>query len=103
MTLRFEVNQAEAFRRGVDVPKSTVHLEVDPSALSQQDRDLIADRLNGIDVCELCVNYENVITKNAFSDGTKARIVSTLPTYDALIEAIKQNDTKVKDEISSRK
>src|ERR1043165_1346625 len=47
MKIRFAVDQAEAFRRGVDCPKSIVTVEVDPKTLSQEERDLIADRLEG--------------------------------------------------------
>lgn len=85
MTLRFEVDQATAFRRGVNVPKSTNHIEVDPETLSQKERDLIADRLNGIDVCALDAK------------GNKLqRIVAEVPTYDSLLYAICQNETSRK-------
>ena|ERR1700730_16687107 len=40
------VNQAEAFRKGIDAPHSSVQIEVDPSVLTQAQRDFIADRLN---------------------------------------------------------
>lgn len=56
MTLRFEVDQAEAFRQGVNVPKSTNHLDIDPSKLPPDKRGLIADRLVGIDVMMLEVD-----------------------------------------------
>lgn len=53
MKLRFEIDQAYLFRKGIDAPKSIVHIEVDPSKLSQDQRNLIADRLIGIDVFKL--------------------------------------------------
>jgi len=88
MTLRFEVNQAEALRRGVSVPKSTCHIEVDPSKLSQQDRNLIADRLEGIDVCRL----DEHGMKQTLHDGNgPTRVVANLPTFDALMEAVRAN------------
>ena len=86
MILRFEVNQAEAFRRGVDVPKSTNHLEVNPADLTQEDRNLIADRLKGIDVMELAPDGQQY-------GGSK--IVANLPTYEALMEAIRDNQKTV--------
>lgn len=48
--LRFKVNQAECFRRGINCDKSIAVIEVNPSELPQPDRDAIADHLNGIDV-----------------------------------------------------
>lgn len=45
MKIRFAVDQAEALRRGIDAPKPTVLLEVDPSKLSPYARDVIADNL----------------------------------------------------------
>jgi hypothetical protein len=95
MTLRFEVNQAEAFRRGIDVPKSTVYLEVDPSTLPQDERNLIADRLEGIDVIRFEVSCGDV--QRAFAESMAARrIVAALPTYEALLEAIRKNEDEVK-------
>ncbi len=99
MTLRFEVNQAEAFRRGVNVPKSTCHLDVDPSKLSPTERNLIAIRLQGIDVCQLdeCGqkvrrNPQNTPTTDADGEtGDMVRIVANLPTLEALLEAVKAN------------
>jgi hypothetical protein len=41
------VNQAEAFRKGIDAPHSSVQIEVDPSKLTQAQRDFIANDLNG--------------------------------------------------------
>ena len=103
MVLRFEVNQAEAFRRGVNVQKSTNHLNVDPAELPQDVRDLIADRLEGIDVLELDEAGEKVFWPNPEADGHREvpnsipkRITAKLPTFDALLEAIKENDAQVK-------
>jgi hypothetical protein len=104
MVLRFEVNQAEAFRQGIDVEKSTNHLNVDPSKLSQEDRNLIADRLEGIDVCELDEEgqklfhekpVKNPITNWLEHEQTPARIEAKLPTFEALMEAIRENEKKV--------
>lgn len=45
MKIRFAVNQGESLRRGVDAPRSTMILEVDPRLLPQNVRDMIADRM----------------------------------------------------------
>ena len=85
MKLRFEVNQAEAFRRGIDVPKSIVTVEANPVALSERDRHLIADRLIGIDVHQVFMHEGRVVRSGC-------RITANEPTFDALMEAIRQND-----------
>jgi hypothetical protein len=102
MVLRFEVDQAEAFRLGVNVPKSTNHLEVDPSKLTQEDRNLIADRLDGIDVCELSEGGGMMQEPNPQADGRRAvpntipmRITAKLPTLESLMEAIRENEKAV--------
>ena len=98
MVLRFEVNQAEAFRQGVDVPKSTNHLDVNPAELSQEDRNLIADRLNGIDVTQLVFSASE---KKGFRQASEDwapqfyRIVAKLPTLESLMEAIRANQAEV--------
>ena len=54
MIIRFKVSQTELFRRGDDPPGGIVSLDVDPSPLCQNDRELIFRHLletdNGIDV-----------------------------------------------------
>lgn len=74
MKLRFEVDQAECFRRGIDCPKSIVTIEVNPVKLPQDERTLIADRLDGIDVKQI--------------DGP-GRIIALDPTYESLIDAVR--------------
>lgn len=81
MTLRFEVNQAESFRRGIDVDKSTNHLKIDPNKLSQEDRNLIADHLVGIDVVQK-------------KDKTK-RIIAITPSFESLMEAIRKDESEL--------
>ena len=104
MVLRFEVNQSEAFRRGVDVEKSTNHLQVDPSTLSQDDRNLIADRLDGIDVLQLEVKYDGaVVQSSSYADIERRRIKAKLPTYEALMEAIRENQMEIEKELTKRK
>jgi ribosome-binding ATPase YchF (GTP1/OBG family) len=104
MILRFEVNQAEAFRQGVDVSKSTNHIQVDPAGLPQAERDLIADRLAGIDVCRLEIQWDGKVGKvQAGSDDcTHHRILAKLPTYEALLEAVKENQAEIEAELKKR-
>jgi len=106
MTLRFEVDQAEAFRQGVNVPKSTNHVEVDPSKLSQEERDLIADRLDGIDIMAKGVDLE--IMQGSSREGdtvhyhvkglkkSSSRVVSKLPTFVSLMEAVREDEAKAR-------
>jgi hypothetical protein len=47
MNILCNVNQTECLRYGIDAPSSTVKIEVDPKALSQDQRDFLADQLNG--------------------------------------------------------
>ena len=97
MVLRFEVNQAEAFRQGVNVPKSTNHLDVDPAKLSQQDRDLNADRLDGIDVFKMMLN------ENGEAIQGVNRIIAKLPTFEALMAAIRENQAEIERDLSLQK
>jgi len=102
MVLRFEVNQAEAFRQGVNVQKSTNHIDVKPEELPQEVRNLIADRLDGIDVCELDDEGKRLYLENPQADGFREvpnripkRIIAKLPTFEALMEAIRANEKQI--------
>jgi hypothetical protein len=94
MKLRFEVDQAEAFRRGIDVPKSIVTIEVNPADLSQEQRNLIADRLDGIDVCRLAGVLDGLLDGKPLRDrhGKLFRILAKLPTFESLMEAIAEDE-----------
>ncbi len=85
MKLRFKVDQAEAFRRGIDAPKSIVTIEVKPSELTQDQRTRIADRLDGIDVCLLATpfGWDSEKCKNVSN-----HIIADEPTLEALMKAI---------------
>lgn len=89
MKLRFEVDQAEAFRRGIDVPKSIVSIEVNPAELSQEQRNLIADRLNGIDVCRLALIRDGALPGDRH--GQPNRVVAKVPTFESMMEAIEED------------
>jgi hypothetical protein len=96
MKLRFSVNQAECFRRGIDCPKSIVSVEVDPAGLKEADRELIAKRLDGIDVLRIQIDnfwLENgqdpkIIVRLVSND----RIVANEPSFEELLAAVKRNE-----------
>jgi len=109
MKLRFKVNQGEALRRGIDCPKSTVTVDVTPSELTQEQRNLIADRLDGIDVCELTATKEghkkavcwpSSLCYEAAAQLDKIRnslIEAHGPTFEDLMEAIERNQRDIDD------
>jgi hypothetical protein len=45
MKLRFAVDQGECLRNGIDCNSSTIAIDVNPTDMSQEDRNLIADRM----------------------------------------------------------
>ena len=94
MILRFEVDQAEAFRQGVNVPKSTNHLDVDPSKLSQEERNLIADRLRGIDVLKVEARRAPAGKPLSPDPDYTERIVARLPSFESLMEAIREDEQR---------
>lgn len=102
MKLRFEVDQAECFRRGIDAPKSIVTIEVDPAKIDSDDRALIANRLDGIDVCELRKTEDRIFKAHlpppnptSTASGGPVRIIAKTPDYVGLIEAVRENEKKV--------
>lgn len=91
MKLRFQVDQAECFRNGIDCPKSIVTIEVDPDTLTPEQRTMIADRLEGIDVVPL-FDCNGELIKIRKEDQTIAeRIIAKAPTFEALMTAIVEN------------
>jgi hypothetical protein len=104
MKLRFKVDQAECLRAGIDCPKSIVTVEVDPAKLTQEQRNLLADRLAGIDVCQLWNSDKGTeklftsITTDEVEAGKFAKpvlIVARRPTFDGLMDAVKENQAGV--------
>ena len=111
MKLRFEVNQAEAFRAGIDCPQSVVSIDTDPTKLDEATRLAIAERMLGIDV----YNLENTATV-AESDGTgfiirtapvavrkTRRLVASSPDFDGMMEAIRINQADLEKAITNAK
>jgi hypothetical protein len=46
MQILCEVNQTECLRRGIDAPRSTMKIEVDPAKLPEEIREFLADHLH---------------------------------------------------------
>ena len=90
MKLRFKVDQGEALRQGVDAPTSIVTLEINPKKLAQEERNLLADRMDGIDVREL---YR--VAGGFPIERREKHITATLATFDALMVALRANEAKV--------
>ena len=109
MKLRFEVDQAACLRAGIDCPKSIVTVEVDPAKLPQDDRDVLADRLDGIDVCQLHFNEAthqiekkhwttgnfHTVDNMPFEEVKPKRIIAKAPTLEGLLVAAHDNETEV--------
>jgi hypothetical protein len=96
MELRFRVNQAEAFRQGINVPKSIVTVEVDATTISPEERNLLADRMDGIDVCTGYIDDEGRVRPMGRGDSRGYLVEAILPTYEALIEAVRKDNEKLK-------
>ncbi len=98
MQLRFRVNQAEAFRQGINAPKSIITVDVEPAKIPLEERNLLADRMDGIDVYRGCIDDEGrVRPMGGLSFDRKDYLVEAmLPTYKALIEAVRKDNEKLK-------
>ena len=97
MKLRFEVDQAAAFRRGLDCPKSIVSIDVDPSSLPAEQRNLLADRMQGIDILKLFYSDGEVLKghplKELFATTIEPRrIVAEAPSFEGMMAAVRQNE-----------
>jgi len=97
MKLRFEIDQADSFRRGIDRPKSIVSIEVNPADLPEDTRALIANHLAGIDVLQFFYHNGEIIKGYAvrelsYTSREPRRIVAKAANIEALVEAVKAND-----------
>jgi hypothetical protein len=98
MKLRFEIDQADSFRRGIDRSKSIVSIDVNPADLAEEARSLIAEHLVGIDLLQFFYHNGDVIKgyqikELSHTSREPKRIVAKAVNIDALIEAIKANDS----------
>ncbi len=97
MKLRFEVDQADAFRRGIDRPKSIVSVEVNPADLPEETRSNIANHLVGIDVLQFYYHNGEIIKgypirELSYTSRDPKRIVAKAANIESLVEAVKAND-----------
>ena len=92
MKLRFQIDQAACFRNGIDAPKSIVTIDVDPQKIPADDRNLIADRMDGIDVCQLTDDGSGRLHHG---DGRPRHILALTPTYEGLMTAIREQIKEV--------
>lgn len=97
MKLRFAVDQAECFRKGIDCPTSIVTIEVTPAEISQGIRDLIADRMSGIDVVNLRV-FQGKREQSVRIPPD--HVVATSPDFEGLTDAVRRNEGALRQEIS---
>ncbi len=113
MKLRFEVDQAACLRAGIDCPHSIVAVEVNPAKLPQEERDLLADRLQGIDLYPLALDFgaregdkgeiEVVEGPCRRLDTATGRIVANAPSFDALMAAVRGNENWIRSEEKKEK
>lgn len=95
MKLRFAVNQGEALRKGIDCPSSRATIDVDPSKLSEEERQLIADRMwpGGIEVFQL--RYDPTAKQLYRYRELAFMILAEAPSFPGLIEAIRKNEAEI--------
>lgn len=87
MKLRFLLDQSVMFRKGLDAPKSVVHVDINPAVIDPLVRCLIADRMHGINVHAL----EGVDRKRS-----EELITADGPSFDDLVEAVQKNEAELK-------
>jgi hypothetical protein len=87
MKLRFNVDQGACLRAGLDHPAPTAVIDVNPGQIKLDVRNLIADRLIGIDVCQLW-NSDKGTNKSVDPSGNPVRIVADAPTFEGLVKAV---------------
>lgn len=89
MKLRFEVQSSV---EGGNNQVTT--LKIDPKKLPQQTLILLADRLIGIDVCNLWNSNDGTV-KSRSDDRKPLRIVAKSGTLESLVTAMEQNQLMV--------
>ena len=103
MKLRFEINQADASRQGIDVQTPVVCIEVRRSTLSPEQQRLIAERLDGADLLQLHYDPGTQRPQKTYYVDTSSetpkyrpvRIQASEPTFDAMMRAIEANEAQV--------
>jgi len=87
MKLRFNVDQGACLRAGLDHSGPTAVIDVNPAQIKLDVRNLIADRLIGIDVCQLW-NSDKGTNKSVDPSGNPVRVVADSPTFEGLVKAV---------------
>jgi len=99
MKLLLRVNQAAALRRGINAPASTVELDINPTALTQLERDVLAAVLiDGHDATRLGIQSvpDDIVGQKwsgstFYSDGDPTKpLVLERPDVEGLKEAIRR-------------
>ena len=102
MKLRFKIDQAEALRQGVDAPTSVVTIEINPKKLTQEQRTLLADRMDGIDLRKLwrlspmgsLLHRQQNQADEIMQTGE--HIVASAATFEPLMAAFRANEEEVR-------
>ena len=94
MKLRFWVRQGDGRSPAAEAFHSTTTLEVDPAALSPQHRALLADRLQGIDVCRLSSSELGTI-KDRDLVGRPVLVEASEATFEGLMTAVNKNQDEL--------
>lgn len=101
MKLRVQINQAKAFRAGIDATKSWADVEVDPSQLTQETRERIACRLrDNIFVVSLAKDFKiRVIDKLPwpYQRIEYIQLVCIESTLEDLMRVIGEDEVKLKE------
>ena len=108
LKLRFEVNQAEAYRLGVDCSEPVVTLSLNPRTIPPRYRALLAARLVGPDICEAVLRADGsrgpAVVWQAKTYGARrtrpllCRLVVNLPTVQALWAALDEDEQRVSEQ-----
>ena len=97
MKLRFEIDQADSFRHGIDRPKSIVSIDVNPADIPDAQRHLLAEHLDGIDVLQLFYHHGEVIKGHPIKELCRTnrepkRIVAKAANLESLLAATRVNN-----------
>lgn len=107
MQIVCNIDRVAALRAGIDAQNETIILDVDPTTLSEEDRALLAGRLNkDLEVCHR--SPRDGTYHDGYRDGYSAplryyrrdlwpdrrppMVVATAPTLDAVLQAIRDED-----------
>ena len=95
MKLRFAVNQGEALRKGIDSPSSKATIDIDPADLSQEQRQLLADRMWPGSIEVFCLRWDKFGKEVTRGRAAFDLIMADSPDLDGLLEAVSHNQAAV--------